>query len=97
MSSATRRSRSRRWQRLQQSHDWVDLGRHFIPPPERLLHLVDAIAPPTGGRPIAAAGSIISGPRPKSRATATRFEVIEDARDWGKPSDHVPQIVTLEL
>ena len=28
---------------------------------------------------------------------ATGFEVVEDARLWGKPSDHVPQIATFDL
>ena len=34
-SSATRRSRSRRWAGLQQAHGWIDIGRKFVPAPER--------------------------------------------------------------
>jgi exodeoxyribonuclease-3 len=81
---------------LQQSHDWVDLGRRFIAPPERLFtwwsyRAADWRASDRGRRLDHIWAS------PEVAKTATRFEVIEDARDWGKPSDHVPQIVTLEL
>ena len=81
---------------LQQSHDWVDLGRHFIPAPERLF---------TWWSYRAAEWRLSDRGRrldyiwasPEVAAAATRFEVIEDARDWGKPSDHVPQIATFDL
>jgi exodeoxyribonuclease-3 len=81
---------------LQQSHDWTDLGRHFIAPPERLYtwwsyRAVDWKASDRGRRLDHIWAS------PEVARAATRFEVIEDARNWGKPSDHVPQIVTLEL
>lgn len=81
---------------LQQSHDWVDMGRHFILPPERLFtwwsyRAVDWRLSDRGRRLDHIWAS------PDLAAKATRFEVIEDARDWGKPSDHVPQILTLEL
>lgn len=81
---------------LQQSHDWTDLGRHFIAPPERLFtwwsyRAQDWRLSDRGRRLDHIWAS------PEVAATATRFEVIEDARDWGKPSDHVPQIVTLNL
>ena len=81
---------------LQQSHDWVDLGRHFIPAPERLF---------TWWSYRAAEWRLSDRGRrldhiwasPEVAAAATRFEVIEDARDWGKPSDHVPQIASFAL
>ena len=81
---------------LQQSHDWVDLGRHFIAAPERLFtwwsyRAADWRASDRGRRLDHIWAS------PEVARTATRFEVVEDARDWGKPSDHVPQIVTLDL
>ncbi len=81
---------------LQQSHDWVDLGRHFIAPPERLFtwwsyRATDWRLSDRGRRLDHIWAS------PEVARAATRFEVIEDARDWGKPSDHVPQIVTLAL
>ena len=81
---------------LQQSHYWVDLGRHFIPAPERLF---------TWWSYRAAEWRLSDRGRrldhiwasPEVAAAATRFEVIEDARDWGKPSDHVPQIASFAL
>ena len=81
---------------LQLSHDWVDLGRHFIPPPERLFtwwsyRATDWRLSDRGRRldHIWASRAVAS--------RAVRFEVIEDARNWGKPSDHVPQIATFAL
>jgi exodeoxyribonuclease III len=81
---------------LQQSHDWVDLGRHFIAPPERLFtwwsyRATDWRLSDRGRRLDHIWAS------PETARAATRFEVIEDARDWGKPSDHVPQIATFDL
>ena len=81
---------------LQQSHDWVDLGRHFIPAPERLFtwwsyRAADWRLSDRGRRLDHIWAS------PEVAAAATRFEVIEDARDWGRPSDHVPQIASFSL
>ncbi|KAB7644987.1 exodeoxyribonuclease III [Polymorphobacter fuscus] len=81
---------------LQASHDWVDLGRHFIAPPERLFtwwsyRATDWRLSDRGRRLDHIWAS------PEVAAAATGFEVIEDARDWGKPSDHVPQIATFAL
>ena len=81
---------------LQQSHDWVDLGRHFIPAPERLFswwsyRAADWRLSDRGRRLDHIWAS------PDVARAATGFEVIEDARDWGKPSDHIPQIATFEL
>ncbi|WP_310497448.1 exodeoxyribonuclease III [Sandarakinorhabdus sp.] len=81
---------------LQQSHDWVDLGRHFVPPPERLFtwwsyRAADWRLSDRGRR----LDHIWASPAAARAATA--FEVLEDARDWGKPSDHVPQIATFDL
>ncbi len=81
---------------LQQSHDWVDLGRRFVAPPERLFtwwsyRAQDWRLSDRGRRLDHIWAS------PEVAGSATRFEVIEDARDWGKPSDHIPQLVTLDL
>ena len=81
---------------LQASHDWVDLGRRFIPPPERLFtwwsyRAADWRLSDRGRRLDHIWAS------PEVAAAVTRFEVIEDARDWGKPSDHIPQIATFAL
>lgn len=82
--------------RLQQSHDWVDLGRHFNPAPEKLFtwwsyRNIDWRLSDRGRR----LDHIWASPSVAKQATA--FEAIRDARDWGKPSDHIPQIVTLDL
>ena len=78
--------------RLQGSHDWVDAVRTFIPPSERLYswwsyRSRDWRASNRGRRldhiwvTPALAGTL------KSAA------VLADARDWPKPSDHVPVLV----
>ncbi|WP_303808542.1 exodeoxyribonuclease III [Sandarakinorhabdus limnophila] len=82
--------------RLQQSHDWVDLGRHFNPAPEKFFtwwsyRNIDWRLSDRGRR----LDHIWASPSVAKQATA--FEAIRDARDWGKPSDHIPQIVTLDL
>ena len=82
--------------RLQQSHDWVDLGRHFNPAPEKFFtwwsyRNVDWRLSDRGRR----LDHIWASPSVAKQATG--FEAIRDARDWGKPSDHIPQIVTLDL
>ncbi|WP_426168316.1 exodeoxyribonuclease III [Sandarakinorhabdus sp. DWP1-3-1] len=81
---------------LQQSHDWVDMGRHFIAPPERLFTWWSYRA--TDWR-LSDRGRRLDHiwVSPELAPLANRFEVIEDARDWGKPSDHVPQLLTLDL
>lgn len=81
---------------LQQSHDWVDLGRHFNPAPEKFFtwwsyRNVDWRASDRGRR----LDHIWASPSVAKQAT--QFEAIRDARDWGKPSDHIPQIVTFDL
>ena len=82
--------------RLQQSHDWVDLGRHFNPAPEKFFtwwsyRNIDWRLSDRGRR----LDHIWASPSVAKQATG--FEAIRDARDWGKPSDHIPQIVTLDL
>jgi exodeoxyribonuclease III len=81
---------------LQQSHGWVDLGRHFNPAPEKFFtwwsyRNVDWRLSDRGRR----LDHIWASPSVAKQATG--FEAIRDARDWGKPSDHIPQIVTLDL
>ena len=82
--------------RLQQSHDWVDLARQFNPAPEKFFtwwsyRNLDWRASDRGRR----LDHIWCSP--SVAKVATGFEAIKDARDWGKPSDHIPQIVTLDL
>ena len=81
---------------LAASHGWVDLGRRFVPAPDRLYtwwsyRARDWRTSDRGRRldHIWASPSIAD--------TARGFTVVEDARDWMKPSDHVPQIAEFEL
>ncbi len=78
--------------RLQASHDWVDLGRHFMPTPTRLYtwwsyRAKDWAASDRGRRLDHMWAS------PEIAPKAIGHDVHEACRDWGKPSDHVP-IVT---
>jgi exodeoxyribonuclease III len=77
--------------RLQESHDWVDLGRHFIPDPERLYtwwsyRAKDWTAGDRGRRLDHMWAS------PVIAKTATTHRVAEPCRSWDKPSDHIPLI-----
>lgn len=82
--------------RFQASHGWADLGRRFVPAPERLYtwwsyRASDWKASDRGRR----LDHIWASPEVAPQARA--FNILEDARNWGKPSDHIPQIVTLDL
>lgn len=77
--------------KLQASHDWVDLGRHFIPPPERLYtwwsyRAKDWAASDRGRRLDHMWAS------PDLASAAVSHQVHRPCRDWGKPSDHVPLV-----
>ena len=78
--------------RLQAAHDWVDLGRTFIPAPERCFtwwsyRAKDWLASDRGRR----LDHMWASPDVAKAAVAHR--VHEPCRSWLKPSDHVP-IVT---
>lgn len=77
---------------LRASHGWVDLGRHFIPEPEKLFtwwsyRSPDWEASDRGRRLDHMWAS------PDVAKSALSHNVYKDARNWGKPSDHIP-IVT---
>jgi len=74
---------------FQQSHGWVDLGRKFIPAPERLYtwwsyRAQDWAASDRGRR----LDHMWVSPEAASQAVSHR--VYESCRGWLKPSDHVP-------
>jgi exodeoxyribonuclease-3 len=82
--------------RLQASHDWVDLGRHFIPPPERLYtwwsyRAKDWAASDRGRR----LDHMWASPGVASQALS--HQVHRACRDWGKPSDHIPLVTQFAL
>jgi exodeoxyribonuclease-3 len=77
--------------RLQGAHEWVDIGRRFVPDPERLYtwwsyRARDWRASDKGRRLDHVWVS------PELTGTAVSHNVHEDARGWGKPSDHAPLI-----
>lgn len=78
--------------RLQASHNWVDLGRHFVPAPDRLFtwwsYRAKDWAVSDRGRRLDHMWA-----SPSLREQAVSHTVHEACRDWDKPSDHIP-IVT---
>jgi exodeoxyribonuclease-3 len=81
---------------LQAANDWVDLGRHFVPPPERLYtwwsyRAKDWLASDRGRR------LDHMWATPDVAATAMRHEVFEHCRSWLKPSDHIPLLTEFAL
>ena len=78
--------------RLQASHNWVDLGRHFVPAPERLFtwwsYRAKDLSVSDRGRRLDHMWA-----SPSLREQAVSHTVHEACRDWDKPSDHIP-IVT---
>jgi len=82
--------------RLQAAHDWVDLGRTFVPPPARLFtwwsyRAQDWAASDRGRRLDHMWAS------PEVAKLATNHYVCEPCRSWIKPSDHVPLITELDV
>jgi exodeoxyribonuclease-3 len=82
--------------RLQASHDWVDLGRRFIPAPARNFtwwsyRSPDHTANDRGRRLDHMWAS------PDVARAATAHKVHEPCRSWLKPSDHVPLVTEFDL
>jgi exodeoxyribonuclease-3 len=82
--------------RLQQAHDWVDIGRRFIPAPERCFTWWSYRSPDwtknDRGRRL---DHMWCSPSVAPQVTAHR--VLEPCRNWERPSDHVPLICEIEL
>ena len=81
---------------LQQAHEWVDLGRAFIPAPQRCFtwwsyRARDWAASDRGRR----LDHMWASPQLAPQARAHR--VLEPCRGWARPSDHVPLICELEI
>lgn len=82
--------------RLQEAHDWVDLGRRFVPPPERYYswwsyRAKDWAASDRGRR----LDHMWASPELAEQAVA--HEVHEPSRSWHKPSDHVPLVTEFRV
>ena len=81
--------------RLKDSHDWVDLGRQFIPAPERNYSWWSYRSywrQKDQGRRL---DHMWATQDVAEQALAHRF--VEETRKWEKPSDHVPLITEFDL
>ena len=81
---------------LQASHNWLDLGRHFVPAPERLYtwwsyRALDWAKSDRGRR---LDHMWLS---PELAGAAVSHEVVEGCRSWSRPSDHAPLITEFAL
>jgi exodeoxyribonuclease-3 len=82
--------------RLQQAHGWVDIGRHFVPAPERCFTWWSYRSPDwtknDRGRRLDHmwCSSDVAG-------LVTAHRVLEPCRNWERPSDHVPLICELSI
>lgn len=83
-------------ERLRTSHAWVDLGRRFVPVPERLYtwwsyRAADWAASDRGRR----LDHVWASPELAPRALGV--ETLRAARGWERPSDHVPLVARFDL
>ena len=82
--------------RLQAASDWVDLGRHFIPAPERLYtwwsyRAKDWEASNRGRR------LDHMWVTPDLMPKAVSHRIVQPARSWERPSDHIPLITEFDF
>jgi len=77
--------------RLQKAHDWVDIGRRFVPAPERLFtwwsYRAQDWAKSDRGRRL---DHMWASPSIADKAVS--HMVAEPVRSWERPSDHAPLI-----
>jgi exodeoxyribonuclease-3 len=82
--------------RLQQAHDWVDIGRKFVPAPERCFTWWSYRSPDwtknDRGRRLDHMWC-----SPELGGNVKAHEVLEPCRNWQRPSDHVPLISEIEI
>ena len=83
-------------ERFKQAHDWVDIGRELIPAPARSYSWWSYRAKDwrVGDR-----GRRLDHmwATPTVAKQAVTHSVLEDARDWAQPSDHVPLVTEFAL
>ena len=77
--------------RMQQAHSWIDIGRTFVPAPERCFTWWSYRSPDwtknDRGRRLDHMWA-----SPEVRGRIVSHKVLEPARSWQRPSDHVPLI-----
>jgi len=82
--------------RLRQAHDWIDIGRHFVPAPERCFTWWSYRSPDwtrnDRGRRL---DHMWASPSLCGHLKA--HQVLEPCRSWERPSDHVPLILEVEV
>src|SRR5947208_1139940 len=81
--------------RLRQAHDWIDIGRRFVPAPERCFtwwsyRSRDWTKNDRGRR----LDHMWASPELAGHLKA--HSVLEPCRNWQRPSDHVPLILEIE-
>jgi exodeoxyribonuclease-3 len=81
--------------RLQQAHGWVDIGRKFVPAPERCFTWWSYRSPDwtknDRGRRLDHMWA-----SPELSDHLKNHSVLEPCRNWDRPSDHVPLICEIE-
>jgi exodeoxyribonuclease-3 len=82
--------------RLQQSNEWVDLGRHFHPAPRR-LHTWWSYRSPDWTRNDRGRRLDHMWATPDVARQAVRHVVHEPCRNWTRPSDHVPLVTEFAI
>ena len=82
--------------KLQKAHDWVDLGRKFVPAPERYYSWWSYRSPDwtknDRGRRL---DHMWASPDLAEKAVGHRIH--EPCRSWLKPSDHVPLVTEFRV
>jgi exodeoxyribonuclease-3 len=82
--------------RLQASNDWVDLGRHFHPPPKR-LHTWWSYRSPDWTKNDRGRRLDHMWATPDVAKLARTHKVHEHCRSWTRPSDHVPLVTEFAI
>ena len=82
--------------RLQQSKDWVDLGRQFHPPPSRLYTWWSYRSPDWSKNDRGRRLDHMWATKDVA-ALAISHEVHEPCRNWTRPSDHVPLVTEFSV
>jgi exodeoxyribonuclease-3 len=82
--------------RLQQAHGWVDVGRAFVPAPERCFTWWSYRSPDwtKNDRGRRLDHMWVS---PELRGALAAHKVLEPCRAWQRPSDHVPLICEIRV